>query len=611
MPRLPPVLAALLALTLVAYWQVGEFGFVGYDDPSYVRDEPMVNQGLRSAAVAWAFTSVHGVNWHPLTSLSHMLDCTLFDVRPGPMHLVNLGWHLLNTALVFLVWRRFGEYHRRPAGAASAGDWSAAVVAALFALHPLHVESVAWISERKDVLSTAFWLLAVLAYTSHHRTVAVDRAGHRRAAGGTLVVLLSTALALMAKPMAVTLPFTLLLLDYWPLRRWPERSWGALVREKVPLFLLVVALSIVVYLVQDTTGATGFGASLTLGMRLGNAAVSYVRYIGQMLWPAALSPFYPHPGWWPWWAIAGSLAILAGVSLVVWRERVRRPWLLFGWCWYLGTLVPVIGLVQVGSQSIADRYTYVPLLGLFTMLAWGAAEIVESRRQWRTPVAILAALLLAACVFRTARQVRIWREPIGLIEHMRATIGEHPVVYREMATALLVAGRPEEEAMAQYRRGREIAPDYPFFLHELGNAAARQGRFDEARALLERARALTPRDVSPLHNLAAVAKMQGRFDEAGSLARTATELGPRDPDPRRLLAEIFTAQGRLAEARTALLDAVRCNRWDWLAWNELGALDYQLGRYSDAEASLVKALWINPGDELAAGNLAAVRAKRR
>jgi Flp pilus assembly protein TadD len=591
MPRALLILAALLVATAAAYWQAGDSGFVGYDDPSYVRDEPMVNQGLRPAAVAWAFTSVHSVNWHPLTSLSHMLDCTLFGVRPGPMHWVNLGWHLLNSALVFLLWHRL-----------SRALWSSAAVAAFFALHPLHVESVAWISERKDVLGTACWLLAIFAYARW-----VERPAPVRSA----LLFSCTALSLMAKPMAVTLPFTLLLLDYWPLRRWPERTWRTLVWEKAPLLVLAIALSIVVFLVQDTTGATGFGASLPLGMRLGNAVVGYVRYLGQTLWPAALSPFYPHPGWWPWWAIAGSLAILATVSWIVWRERARRRWLAFGWCWYLGTLVPVIGLVQVGSQSLADRYSYVPLLGLFTMLAWGAAELVEKWPRLRIPVVVVSALALTACGFRTTAQTRIWREPIGLIEHMRSVIGEHPVVCREMATALFVAGRSEEEAMAQYRRGRELAPDDPFFLHELGNYAARQSRFDEGRALLDRARELTPRDVSPYHNLASLAKMQGHLDKAEILVRRATELGPRDPDPRRLLAEILTAQGRLAEARAALLDAIRCDRWDWLAWNELGALDYQLGRYADAEASLERAMWINPGDELAAANLAAVRAKRR
>jgi hypothetical protein len=610
MSRVFSILVALLVATTAAYWQVGSFGFVGYDDPSYVRDEPMVNQGLRSAAIGWAFTAVHSVNWHPLTSLSHMLDCTLFDVRPGPMHLVNLGWHLLNTALVFLLWRRLGEHHRRPAGESSAWDWPAAVVAALFALHPLHVESVAWISERKDVLCTAFWLLAILAYTSCQRPLAGESAGRRRAAGGALAVLLCTALALTAKPMAVTLPFTLLLLDYWPLRRWPERSWRALVREKAPIFALTVALSVVVFLVQRGAGAGGFGDGLTLGMRLGNAAVSYVRYLAQTFWPAALSPFYPHPGWWPWWAIVGALAVLATVSWLTWRERARRPWLLFGWCWFLGTLVPAIGLVQVGSQSMADRYTYVPLLGIFTMLAWALAELVERCPRWRLPVSALVVVALAACCFRTVQQVRIWREPIGLIEHVHATIGEHLVVYREMATAFLVSGRPEADVIAQYRRGHELWPDYPFFLQELGLHAAREGRFDEAHRLLERVRALNPDAVSPYHNLASALKIQGRLDEALTLARRAAENGPRDPDPRRLLAEIFIAKGQLTEARAALLDAVRVSRWDWLAWNELGALDYQLGRYSDAEAHLEEALWIHPGDELAARNLAAVRAKR-
>jgi Flp pilus assembly protein TadD len=583
------LLAALLAATLVAYWEVGACGFVGYDDPGYVRDQPMVNQGVRSAAVGWAFTAQHGVNWHPLTSLSHQLDCSLFDAQPGPMHWVNLGWHLLDTVLVFFVWRRLS------------GAWGpSAFVAALFALHPLHVESVAWISERKDVLSTALWLLTLLAYA---RWVAAPSRGRYS------LVALGFAAALMAKPMAVTLPLTLLLLDYWPLRRWPGKTWRALAVEKWPLFVLSLAGALVALVVQDTVGATEFARSLTLGMRLGNAAVSCVRYLGKMFWPAALSPFYPHPGWWPWWALLGAGALLAAVSWLAWRERARRPWWLFGWAWYLATLLPVIGLVQVGSQSMADRYTYVPLLGVFTMLAWSGAELAARWPRWRGPLAALAMAMLAACAVRTRMQVPIWKTPVGLVEHMRAMVGEHPVVFREMATARLVERRSEEEVLAAYRRGHERWPDYPYFLHELGMSAAHRGRFDEARTLLERARTLTPDAVSPYHNLASVCKMQGRLDEAHALLRRALEAGPRDSDPRRLLAEVFILQGRVSEARDALLDAIRCDRWDWLACNELGALEYRLGRYSDARAHLERAAWINPGDDVVQANLAAARAK--
>ena len=298
------IVAALVVLTIAAYWHVGACGFVSYDDPTYVVAQPMVNQGLRGAAICWAFTAPHGANWHPLTSLTHMLDCSLFGVNAGPQHWVNVLWHVLNTALVFVVWQRL-----------SGAAWPSAFVAALFALHPLHVESVAWISERKDVVSTAFWLLALWAYGGY---VA------RPSSGRYALVALGLVLGLMAKPMVVTLPCTLLLLDYWPLQRWPQRSWRALVREKLPLFALAGAFSVVTFVVQRAAGATEFGTRFTLMMRLGNALVSYVRYLGSAVWPVSLAPFHPHPGYWPWWAVLGSLIFLGAVSWLAWAS-VHAP----------------------------------------------------------------------------------------------------------------------------------------------------------------------------------------------------------------------------------------------------------------------------------------------
>ena len=583
------ILLALAVLTLAAYWGVGECGFVGYDDPSYVRHNPMVNQGLRSAAVLWAFTATHGANWHPLTSLSHMLDCSLFDLDPVPPHWESLLWHILNSCLVFHVWRRF-----------SGATWPSALVAGLFALHPLHVESVAWISERKDVLSTALWLLTTLAYLRW-----VEGPTARRYVG-TMVLF---ALALMAKPMVVTLPCTLLLLDYWPLRRWPARTWRALFVEKIPFFALVVVHAGVTMLVQRALGATDYGEKFPLMMRFGNAMISYARYLGKMVWPQTLSPFYPHPGWWPWAAVIGAFTLVALLSWLAWRERERRPWLTFGWCWYLGTLVPVIGVMQVGAQSMADRYTYVPLLGIFTVIAWAGAELIERRPTLRTPMAVAAGLVLAACWWRTTEQVPVWKTGLGLIQHMRQSIGEHEIVYREFATAALVAGRPAEEITAYHKRGREVAPEYPYFMNELGVKLGQAKQFDEARVLLAPILEMLPNDPAAHANFGSLCAMEGKFDEAMVHFNRSIALNPKLGGVHRLLSELQIRQGKKEEALESLKTATRCDRWDWTAWNQLAILQASMGRNVDALKSIERAHWIHPGEAGIAQNLKVLKAQ--
>ena len=592
------ILLALAVVTVAAFWEVGLCEFVGYDDPSYVRFNPMVNQGLREAAICWAFSATHGANWHPITSLSHMLDCSLFDLNPAPMHWENVLWHLLNAVLVVLLGRRMAAMgaagNGEPGARAADATWPSALVAALFAWHPLHVESVAWISERKDVLSTALWLLTILAYVHW-----VQRPSRGRYA----LVALGLVLALMAKPMTITLPCTLLLLDYWPLRRWPQRSWGALFREKLPLFGLVLALCVVTILVQRALGANDYGVKFTLWMRLANAAVSYSRYLGKTLWPATLSPFYPHPGSWPWWAVLGAFTLVGALSWLAWRERERRPWLLFGWCWYLGTLVPAIGVIQVGAQSIADRYTYVPLLGIFTIVAWAGAECIARRPALRAPLAVAAGLALAACVVRTFAQVPVWRNGIGLIEHMRSAIGEHEIVYREMGMAYLIAGRPREEAVAQYRRGHEVAPDYAYFINEIASNLAQQKRYEEARATHARILELLPNDPAAYANYGSIFAQEGNLEEAERQIRRALEISPRLGGIHRLLGEIQLRQDRKEEGCESLRTATRCDRWDWAAYNQLGIALAGLGRYSDSLAAIERALWINPGEPGIAHNL--------
>ena len=393
--------ASIALLTVAAYWPVRSAGFVNLDDDAYVEFQPMVNQGFRSAAVVWAFTSSHGGLWFPLTSLSHILDCELFGVHAGPMHVESVLWHVVNALLVFFVWR-----------ALTGATWRSALVAGLFALHPLNVESVAWISERKNVLSTFFWLLGLGAYVRYVRLPSLGRYS---------LVLLSLLLALLSKPMAVTFPCTLLLLDFWPLRRWPTQTWGALLREKLPFFALVAVHGIATILVQQFAGAADYGRRITLAARLGNAVVSYVRYLGKAAWPETLSPFYAHPGFWPAWAVGGALVALAGLSALAWRLRQTQPWAAFGWLWFLGTLVPVIGLIQVGAQAMADRYAYVPLLGIFTIIAWTGAELAERWPRARVGVGLAAAAALVACYPLTRRKVAAWTNSTTLLraQHRR------------------------------------------------------------------------------------------------------------------------------------------------------------------------------------------------
>jgi Flp pilus assembly protein TadD len=609
MPRPLLILLALAALTIGAYWQVGDLGFVSYDDTSYVSMQPMVNQGLREAAVYWAFSATHGANWHPLTSLSHMFDCTIFGGRPAPlqdgsetarlavqrwersaasaMHWENVAWHVLNTCLVFWVWWRLS-------GAASAS----AFVAALFALHPLHVESVAWISERKDVLSTACWLFTLLAYL---------RWVERPTRGRYAWIALGTALALLAKPMTVTLPCTLLLLDYWPLRRWPQKSWGALLVEKLPLFALVAVLCVTTVIVQHAEGATDYGEKVNYGMRVGNAFVSYARYLGKMFWPDQLSCFYPHPGWWPWWAILGSVVLFGALSWLAWRERERRPWLTFGWCWYLGTLVPVIGLMQVGAQSMADRYTYVPLLGIFTAIAWAGVELAERQPRWQTALTVAAVVVLSACTVRTWQQIPIWNDGWRLLSHALKVVGEHVIVRRELAKALIVEGRPEEKVNEQYQLGLKIDPNDAYFMTELGFSAARAKRWDEALTRLEKARAMVPKEAGTYGNLGNFFLMKGDLDQSLEYLRKGVALNPKLSSLHRLVGQVYVKQNRMTEARDSLETAVRVDRWDWRAHNDLGVVYTRLDRFSDGIASLEYAEWINPTGSGVEANLQGLR----
>ena len=570
--------------TVLAFWGVGACGFVNLDDDAYVEHQPLVNQGLRSAGIAWAFTGVHSSNWHPLATLSHMLDCQLFGVKAAPMHWENLLWHSLNSLLVFIAWR-----------ALTGALWRPAIVAALFALHPLHVESVAWISERKDLLCAFFWLLGLWAYASYARQRSVARYGF---VAGAMV------LALLSKPMAVTFPCTLLLLDFWPLRRWPEKSWRALAVEKLPLFGLVVAHSVLTWLVQSGSGAAQFGERFSLGVRAANAVVSYVRYVGKTLWPESLAPLYFHPGHWPIAWVAGAVAALLAVTALAWRVRQKNPAVLFGWLFFLGTLVPVIGLVQVGAQAMADRYMYVPIVGLFTAAVWSLAALVEAWPRSRAAITGATVAVLVGLGIVTARQVPAWRNSVALYEHSIAVGEDNPAVRYLLAVALQAAGRPEAEVVAQYRAALRHRPDYVNALTQLAVIALANGRIDEARQLIGDSVRFEPGNPSLHLNLGAVAVRLGKPDEAVPHLERALQLDPNLPGAHLELGQIRFAQKRYAESLAHYEARARTERWNADALADYGTVLCNLGRPEDGKRVIERALWIAPNHAQAAKGLA-------
>ncbi len=435
------IISLLLSIiTFMAYWQVTHCDFTTFDDPMYVTENSHIQDGLTVEGIIWAFTTGHAADWQPLTCISHMADVQLFGLQPGWHHLTNLLFHLASTLLLFLVLHRMTK-----------ALWQSAFVAALFALHPLHVESVAWVAERKGVLSTFFWMLTMGTYVSY-----VARPGLTR----YLALLLCFALGLMAKPMLVTLPFVLLLLDYWPLQRLEQKElpqevlkplsrdkkkgkstpppvkapvqpvgrWPLirpLLTEKIPLFVLAVLSSIVTYLAQYHGGAVGSLEVLPLGARIANAFVSYTAYMVKTLWPTNLAVFYPHPGSWPLWQVLGSVVLLLAITALVIRGAKKRPYAAVGWLWYVGTLVPVTGLVQVGSHAMADRYTYIPLVGLFIIVAWGVPELLKKWPYRKEALIALSALCLLCLFLVTWRQVGYWRNSIALYDHALEVIGRN------------------------------------------------------------------------------------------------------------------------------------------------------------------------------------------
>jgi len=557
----PRFIVLLLVMgTLAVYLPAAYHGFTLYDDGDYVTENTMVQNGLTWAGFKWAF-GWHACNWHPLTWLSHMADCQLAGGNPSVPHCENILFHAANAGLLFTLLLRLTRPRADAPARQAGGIWPSAFVAALFAWHPLRVESVAWISERKDVLSTFFALLTLLAYTRYAQSRAESRESKAQNAALVLDPRPSTldyflamfffALGLMAKPMVVTLPFVMLLLDYWPLNRMRSaecgvRDFAKLLPEKIPFFALSAASCVVTFLCQHHGGAVISLKNVPLDYRLCNMPVAYAGYLFKMIWPVNLAVLYPlNPL--SRLEFAASVAAVIVISGLVWRLRRACPYGLAGWLWFLGTLVPVIGLVQVGSAAMADRYTYFPSIGIFLALALGVRDGAERFQVSRPVVGTIAGLVLAACLLLTHRQLDFWRDDVALFRHAIAITKNNETAHLNLGDALQKIGQ-NAGAMAECRAVLKINPDSVEAHNNLGNLFDDAGRLDEAMAEYQAALRINPKYVAAHNNLGSLLVELGRLDEAMQQYAAAAQQDPTEWHAPFLTGKLLLKEGRDTEA---------------------------------------------------------------
>jgi len=541
----------LVVSTFVVYSQAQDHEFLNYDDNVYITENSHVKSGLTHESIVWAFTTDHDGNWFPLTWLSHMLDYQLYGSNPEGHHLTNLLFHIISTLLLFMVLMRM-----------TGTLWQSGFVATLFALHPLHVESVAWAAERKDVLSTFFWMLTIWAYIRYVRKTGIKR---------YLLVVLFFALGLMSKPMLITLPFVILLLDYWPLGRFKLKikkeeskslrkskhvdtgeSISQLICEKLPLLILSAGSSITTFIVQKSGGAVQSADLYPLQARIINALVSYLEYLEKMVWPKGLAILYPHPGnALPVWKGVACGIVLVCITTVVVQMVHRVPYLAVGWFWYLGTLVPVIGIVQVGWQGMADRYTYIPLIGIFIIVAWGLPELMAKWRHRDKVLTIAAGILIPTLMAMTWIQVSHWRNSITIFKHaVRVTDEKYPtfaIAYYNLGN-ILFATKKYEEAITYYKMAIKLKPDYVKTYYNLGNILFATKKYEEAITYYKMAIKLKPDFAPTYNNLGNALSIERKTEEAISHYKMAIKLKPDYAGVHDNLGNALMVLGRTKEA---------------------------------------------------------------
>lgn len=593
----------LIVITYVSFSRILQNGFINFDDTEYVVKNPQVTSGLTFEGVKWAFTKFHFYNWHPLTWISHMADYEIYGLNAGGHHLTNLLLHILNTLLLFLVLKRI-----------TGSVWKSAFVAALFAVHPLHVESVAWVSERKDVLSTLFWILTILAYAYYAENKSINR---------YFLIFFCFALGLMSKPMLVTLPFVLLLLDYWPLRRikslyssyerdpkaerafdreFKKTSFFNLVLEKVPFLILSIITCFLTFFAQKYGGAVKSLDLFPLNLRIANALISFLNYIKNMFLPVRLAILYPYPEILPIWHVLAAGFLIIGSFIIVIRKSGKYPYLMTGWLWYMGTLVPVIGLVQVGLQSMADRYTYIPLIGLFIIITWGISDIIQKFPFRRSMAGGFSILIIAALMISTRLQTGYWRNTETLLEHTIRVTEKNYLAYNGLGVALIELGRTKE-GIDNLHNALQFKYDYAEAHKNLGIVLASQGRFDEAILHYEEALKISP-DSEILHNSIGITLFKkGNIEESIAHFSEAIRIWPDYVRAHNNLGIALASQGNIQGAILHYKNALKIKPDYAEAHFNMGIALEKLGKNEEAILHYNEAIRIKPDYSRARFNL--------
>ena len=617
----------LTAATLTVYWQVRGFDFITLDDRQYILDNYALRHGVSLEGIRWAFSSFYEANWHPLTWISHMLDVQIFGLKPGMHHLTNVVFHILNATLLFLVLDKM-----------TGASWRSAAVAALFAVHPLHVESVAWIAERKDVLSTFFWMLTMMSYLWYVRNRTVTR---------YLTLVLFFTLGLLSKPMLVTLPFVLLLFDYWPLHRLDTHQAGdlnkdpgkgtaesvgwhprvsALVLEKIPLIVFAMISSGITMFAQKSWGAVSSMSGLDLGFRMANVITSYAAYLWKMIWPFNLAVFYPYPEVIHPLAVILCAIFLLSITASVLFFACELPYLVVGWLWYIGTLVPVIGIVQVGSQSMADRYTYIPLVGIFIMIVWGLSDLFKRWRQGRAALGVIITVVLVLLLATAWMQVGFWKNSETLCRHTLAVTKNNYKAHTDLGLVLIMKGdfdgavrefhqalrikpiseaynglgtaytmKKENEAAIEYfSKGVQIDP-YNMHIHNnLGLLLASMGRTDEAIGQFQELLRINPKDIQAHFNLGKALLQKGKVHESIFQFNEALRIDPHQPEVLNYLGKANAAQKEIEASISMINESLKSEPQNPALYTRLGDLHCGLGEYNEAITQYQKALSIQP-----------------
>lgn len=569
------LICCVLALgTAGLYWPITLHPFVCFDDEQYISANNHVATGLNATNLVWAFTTGEQANWHPLTWISHQADCSMFGLNAGGHHLVNLLFHIANTLLLFLFLR-----------ATTGLMWRSVFVAAFFAWHPLHVESVAWAAERKDALSTFFWLLTMMAYARYVQGGSKVEGRESKASGNSpaldsrlstldyLLALFLFACGLMSKPMLVTLPFVLLLLDFWPLGRisnfeFRVAPYRRLILEKIPFFALAFASCVVTYLVQSGGGAVAKTAWLE---NVANAALAYPRYTAKIFWPTDLATIYPHPKHWPLPLALGAIAMLLVWTFLCVRDWRKRPFLPVGWFWFLGTLVPTIGLVQVGAASMADRYTYVPSIGFFMVVVWGAAELFSARLRGKIILSVAGGAALFGCGWITARQISYWRDSITLFRHTMEVTTDNYAAENTLGKAYEKAG-DHMHALLLYQASVATEPRFPPSQFNLAMELLTFGKTDEALEHLQITAKLVPRDPDVQYDLGIYFSQHGAWTNAANCFSNSVQVRPDFVPAQMALGSAYANIGHAAEAAQHYRATLRLDPAQWPAQTNLDRL---------------------------------------